>query len=176
MELALSLGDTPKPFTFLDKAQKVVNRDLGFCMGLGKGAADRGGDHQSRNSRESDGERRGSSDPPVQLDLLPFSPVPRSQTSSSQLSFSWLTQHCNFSLFDVLEFSAFLAWGSCLVQHLNFTFKNFLKILQPPVLKYFRKIYIACSMTIIQGGICSKEKIWVEELLCFPSFHQDLFF
>ncbi|XP_071909170.1 homeobox-leucine zipper protein HAT14 isoform X1 [Coffea arabica] len=93
MELALSLGDTPKPFTFLDKAQKVVNRDLGFCMGLGKGAADRGGDHQSRNSRESDGERRGSSDPPVQLDLLPFSPVPRSQTSSSQLSFSWLTQH-----------------------------------------------------------------------------------
>lgn len=96
MELALSLGDTPKPFTCLDKGQKMVNRDLGFCMGLGKGssAADQGGDHhQSRNSREGDGERRGSSDPPLQLDLLPFSPVPRSQTSSSQLSFSWLTQH-----------------------------------------------------------------------------------
>lgn len=117
MELALSLGDTPKPFQFLDKPQKMVSKDLGFCMGLGKSSTAEDGDHhQSRGCRESDGERRGSSDLPVQLDLLPFSPVIRSQTSSSQqLSFSWLTQHCNFPqfisqiFFFLVEFYTFFA-------------------------------------------------------------------
>lgn len=100
MELDLSLGDTPKPFTFLDKRQRMVSRDLGFCMALGKSttSAEGGGDHQSRSSRESDSEKRGSSDPPLQLDLLPSDPVQRSQ-ASSQLSFSWLTKHCNFPHF-----------------------------------------------------------------------------
>ncbi|KAL3533951.1 hypothetical protein ACH5RR_007472 [Cinchona calisaya] len=95
MELALSLGDAPKPFSsFLEKPQKILGRDLGFCM-----ASDGGGDHQisrsSTASRESDSERKGSSDPPiVQLDLLPFSPVPRThQANPSKLSFSWLTQN-----------------------------------------------------------------------------------
>lgn len=94
MELALSLGDTPKPFSFLDKPQKMVSssgggRDLGFCMGMGKGSTATTAAADTDNQEE---ERRGSSDPPVQLDLLPFSPVPRSQ-NAPQLSFSWLTQN-----------------------------------------------------------------------------------
>ncbi|KAE8726947.1 Homeobox-leucine zipper protein HAT14 [Hibiscus syriacus] len=69
MELALSLGDPPKPFSFIGETQKLSSNDLGFCMGLlRQGDAVYGGD-----------EKRVSSDPPLQLDLLPFSPVPRPQ-------------------------------------------------------------------------------------------------
>lgn len=63
MELALSLGDTSKTFTLPTK------------------------------DKRADAERKGSSDPPVQLDLLPFTPVLRSQPPS-QLRIPWLTQTC----------------------------------------------------------------------------------
>ncbi|KAL1550041.1 homeobox-leucine zipper protein [Salvia divinorum] len=92
MELALSLGDTPKPFSFLEKPQKILSKDLGFCMTTGKVSTD-GGEksNKSDDSRFSDGPiRASSSDPPVQLDLLPFSPVQRSQPSSNKLPFPWL--------------------------------------------------------------------------------------
>lgn len=84
MELALSLGDATKPFSFLDKNQKMVNRDLGFCMSLGR--------EQQTHKGEDDERRRVTVDKPVQLDLLPFSPVPRTQPSS-QLRLPWLTEN-----------------------------------------------------------------------------------
>lgn len=99
MELALSLGDTPKPFTFLDKNPKIMsNKDIGFCMALG--SAFSGRSDEKREIREGDDRRevirdgRDSSDPPVQLDLLPFSPVPRNQPPA-QLRFPWLADNCN---------------------------------------------------------------------------------
>ncbi|GMJ12023.1 homeobox from Arabidopsis thaliana [Hibiscus trionum] len=51
MELALSLGEPPKPFPFLEKTPKLSrSKDLGFCMGLGD-------------------EIRVASDPPLHLTL-----------------------------------------------------------------------------------------------------------
>ncbi|KAG4991208.1 hypothetical protein AAZX31_09G101300 [Glycine max] len=88
MELALSLGDTSKSFTFLDKAVTLPpNKDPpGFCLA------------PSFAEKRSDSERgtaSGSSDPPVQLDLLPFSPVLRPQQHPpSHLRIPWLTQAC----------------------------------------------------------------------------------
>jgi len=85
MELALSLGDTSKPFTFLDKPANLPSKDPpGFCIATGKGF----------DEKRSDAEKRGSSDPPVQLDLLPFTPVLRSQPPS-QLRIPWLAEPCN---------------------------------------------------------------------------------
>ncbi|GMI71157.1 homeobox from Arabidopsis thaliana [Hibiscus trionum] len=76
MKLALSLGDPSKSFSFLDKTPKISSKDLGFCMGL-----------------RNDGDNKWvSSDPPLQLQLLPFSPVPRLHLSSP-LSFPWLTHN-----------------------------------------------------------------------------------
>ncbi|MBA0871844.1 hypothetical protein Goshw_000371 [Gossypium schwendimanii] len=94
MELALSLGDPSKPFPFLDKTAKLSSKDLGFCMGLGNGFKSQGnGDDAFEGKISTDGdEKRVSSDPPLQLDLLPFSPVPRPQ-SSSQLRLPWLTDN-----------------------------------------------------------------------------------
>ncbi|KAK6289616.1 hypothetical protein POUND7_001157 [Theobroma cacao] len=97
MELALSLGDPSKPFSFLDKAPKLSSKDLGFCMGLGNGfrSQEKGDafEGESRGEATRDGhDKRVSSDPPLQLDLLPFSPVPRSQPPS-QLRFPWLTDN-----------------------------------------------------------------------------------
>ncbi|CAI9765690.1 unnamed protein product [Fraxinus pennsylvanica] len=91
MELGLSLGDTPKGFTFLVKSQKIAGEeDIGFCMALGMKSED----EISEREKINDGERKGSSsDLPIQLDLLPLSPVPRSQTSSNNLRFPWLTQN-----------------------------------------------------------------------------------
>ncbi|XP_022846741.1 homeobox-leucine zipper protein HAT14-like [Olea europaea var. sylvestris] len=87
MELNLSLGDIPKGFTFLGKSREIDGEeDLGFCMALGM----KGEDEISK--KETSERKRSSSDLPLQLDLLPFSPVPRSQTSSS-LRFPWLTQN-----------------------------------------------------------------------------------
>ncbi|KAK8554141.1 hypothetical protein V6N13_073056 [Hibiscus sabdariffa] len=80
MELALSLGDPSKSFSFLDKTPNLSSKDLGFCMGLGNGA------------RRDGGNKWLSSDPPLQLDLLPFSPVPRLHLSSS-LRAPWLTDN-----------------------------------------------------------------------------------
>ncbi|ESW17694.1 hypothetical protein PHAVU_007G260900 [Phaseolus vulgaris] len=84
MELALSLGDTSKSFAFLDKPVNLPSKDPpGFCIAPGKAFED----------KRTDAEKRGSSDPPVQLDLLPFTPVLRSQPPS-QLRIPWLTEPC----------------------------------------------------------------------------------
>ncbi|KAI3474545.1 hypothetical protein Pfo_029460 [Paulownia fortunei] len=93
MELALSLGDTPKPFSFLEKSQKILGKDLGFCMAVGKVSADGENNGKNKETGFSDGQRRASSsDPPIQLDLLPFSPVHRSQPSSNKFPFPWLNE------------------------------------------------------------------------------------
>ncbi|KAJ4831079.1 hypothetical protein Tsubulata_046154 [Turnera subulata] len=86
MELALSLGDTSKSLKFLDNNPKLSSKDLGFCMGLTR-SKDKVDDHQSGEEG-----RRVSSDPPLQLDLLPFSPVPR-RLSPPQLRFPWLSDN-----------------------------------------------------------------------------------
>ncbi|KAL6522387.1 homeobox-leucine zipper protein [Orobanche minor] len=95
MELGLSLGDPPKPFSFLEKSQKTLAKDLGFCMALDNG------DKNDGNYKEPDfsDDRRhpirdSSSDPPpVQLDLLPFSPVHKSHPSSNKFPFAcWLNE------------------------------------------------------------------------------------
>lgn len=100
MELALSLGDTSRPpFPFLDKTNKIsAGGDLGFCMGLGTGFS------PGRSQENGEGEKTGRNgddcrrsrfpaDPPLQLDLLPFSPLPRSQQPPSQLRLPWLTHN-----------------------------------------------------------------------------------
>ncbi|KAL8041592.1 hypothetical protein ABFX02_10G175000 [Erythranthe guttata] len=100
MELALSLGhQTPKPnISFLEKkSQKIVGDDLGFCMAVGTTTGNDGAGRRKQTGF-SDGQirrRTSSSDsPPVQLDLLPFSPVNyRTQPSSNKLSFPWLNQN-----------------------------------------------------------------------------------
>ncbi|XVE75737.1 hypothetical protein DITRI_Ditri12bG0116800 [Diplodiscus trichospermus] len=97
MELALSLGDPSKPFSFLDKNPNLSSKDLGFCMGLGNGfrSQEKGDSFEGGNRGETSkggDDKRVSSDPPLQLDLLPFSPVPRTQPSS-QLRFPWLTDN-----------------------------------------------------------------------------------
>ncbi|KAL3715868.1 hypothetical protein ACJRO7_007597 [Eucalyptus globulus] len=116
MELALTLGDTSKPFSFLDKAPKMAgdkesgNRDLGFCMGLGvSGRSSRGGgdeeedgDGDKRESPATDRRHHQQHHPPstlLQLHLLPFSPTnPRNshhshKPSTSQFRLPWLTDH-----------------------------------------------------------------------------------
>ncbi|KAL0452952.1 UNVERIFIED_CONTAM: Homeobox-leucine zipper protein HAT14 [Sesamum latifolium] len=101
MELALSLGDTPKPFSLLEKSQKILGKDLGFCMGMAVGKSD--AENNTTRCKETtaglfsadhDDQRRSdsSSDPPVQLDLLPFSPVHRTHPSSHKFPFPWLTE------------------------------------------------------------------------------------
>ncbi|XP_044478113.1 homeobox-leucine zipper protein HOX11-like isoform X2 [Mangifera indica] len=82
MELALSLGDASKPFpSFLDKSGATISRkDLGFCMGLKIKGDDEDEDHDP--------------DLPVQLDLLPFSPVPRNHPPPpSKLRLPWLREN-----------------------------------------------------------------------------------
>ncbi|KAK4413054.1 Homeobox-leucine zipper protein HAT14 [Sesamum alatum] len=101
MELALSLGgDTPgpKPFSLVEKSQKILGKDLGFCMAVGKSSAADGENNircnESTGLFSADDQRRSdsSSDPPLQLDLLPFSPVHRTQPSSHKFPFPWLTE------------------------------------------------------------------------------------
>ncbi|KAM6547911.1 hypothetical protein CsatB_019587 [Cannabis sativa] len=109
MELALSLGETnPTPFSFLHKAtQKITNNnnnnqsELGFCMALGNSAFS----SRSSSSSDQDQDKKNIHDPskpvssssdlqlPLQLDLLPSAPVPRSQSTSSQLRFPWLNDN-----------------------------------------------------------------------------------
>ncbi|KAJ0809160.1 putative transcription factor homeobox-WOX family [Helianthus annuus] len=105
MELALSLGDTPKPFSLLDhhtRSTQQKMQDLGFCMGLG---------NPKNMMREKPDEKiitsstdqspppppppSSPSPPPLQLDLLPFTPVLRSppQPSSTHRSFPWLSRN-----------------------------------------------------------------------------------
>lgn len=103
MELGLSLGDPSRPFGFLAKDREVKttstsrNGGVGFCMGLGinnsngkqeqeeREKASGNGEEESeetlRRSRRNGGDhQRLSVDPPLQLDLLPRSPVPRNTT------------------------------------------------------------------------------------------------
>ncbi|XP_012087786.1 homeobox-leucine zipper protein HAT14 isoform X2 [Jatropha curcas] len=100
MELALSLGDTSKPFKFLDiNPTNISTKDLGFCMALGTG-------FNGKSHHSGEGDKVLPSDPPLQLDLLPFSPVPR-QNPSSQIRFPWLTDNYGSGRgFDVNRLSA----------------------------------------------------------------------
>lgn len=108
MELALSLGDTSKPFKFLDKTTKLSSKDLGFCMGLGTGFSAARSQEKVDSTHKGEGdERRVSSDPPLQLDLLPFSPVPRRQPAS-QIRFPWLSDNCNTTLTYAIYHAVFL--------------------------------------------------------------------
>ncbi|XP_062077506.1 homeobox-leucine zipper protein HOX11-like [Humulus lupulus] len=113
MELGLSLGDPPKPLGFVEKHHRDrdhSNNDKAspFCMDLSIGPLrSRGGEENGRqdelNSKEqqrrrdeisqiegttttNDGKSGSSSEPPVQLDLLPHTPVPRSHGGSG---FPW---------------------------------------------------------------------------------------
>ncbi|KAM7476660.1 hypothetical protein LguiB_023903 [Lonicera macranthoides] len=86
MELGLSLGSDPsKPFVGLSssKARDISttnNNKLGICMTLGLNSNERQEDEESRKRNEVETD----SDPPVQLDLLPLVPVPRSASSNQQ--------------------------------------------------------------------------------------------
>ncbi|KAI3667489.1 hypothetical protein L6452_42552 [Arctium lappa] len=110
MELALSLGDTPKPFSILDhhnRSQQQKMKDLGFCMGLGnrnnledihfknmmREKDDDG--HRKTDERISSSSSPDPSPPPLQLDLLPFSPVLRSPPPPppSHRCFPWLSKN-----------------------------------------------------------------------------------
>ncbi|KAL8225286.1 hypothetical protein R6Q57_017843 [Mikania cordata] len=80
MELALSLGDTPKPILSADQTgslQSQKMKELGFCMVLGSNSQINQ-DHQHKNLNEDDDKTNcssSSSDPhPLQLELRPFSP------------------------------------------------------------------------------------------------------
>uniref|UniRef100_A0A6N2KKX9 Homeobox domain-containing protein n=1 Tax=Salix viminalis TaxID=40686 RepID=A0A6N2KKX9_SALVM len=107
MELGLSLGDAgtgSKPFGFMEKSSKLASKtNLGFCMGLSIGPnhtpqeddQDKekrsNSDHKSDNTNTSaaaaEANKRKSmaedtTDSPIQLDLLPNTPVPRNQNHS----------------------------------------------------------------------------------------------
>ncbi|XP_021638556.2 homeobox-leucine zipper protein HOX11 isoform X2 [Hevea brasiliensis] len=112
MELALSLGDTSKPFKFLDQTPKISTKDPGFCMGLETGftatprSQDKVVDSTLQGEAAAD-DTRASSDLPVQLNLLPFSPVPRRRQVPSQIPFPWLSDNYGSGRgFDVNRLSA----------------------------------------------------------------------
>lgn len=91
MELGLSLGDAPKPFRFVEKQppRGVSRTDLGFCVDLSIGrpvAGETEDDEGKLNQREDESD--GNEEAPVQLDLLPHSPVPRNLTNPYQ-GFPW---------------------------------------------------------------------------------------
>lgn len=92
MELALSLGDTPKPFSLHEKSQKILGMDLGFCMAVEKDE-NNGGRGEETGSSETE-RRASSSDPTAQLRLLAFSPAHRSQPPSNyKFPFPWPSDH-----------------------------------------------------------------------------------
>ena len=107
MELGLSLGDAgtaSKPFGFMEKSSKLTSKtNLGFCMGLSIGPdhtpqeddqdeeKHSNSDHKSDNTNTAaaaaEANKRKSmaedtTDSPIQLDLLPNTPVPRNQNHS----------------------------------------------------------------------------------------------
>ena len=131
MELGLRLGDAPNsnnPFGVRSIPSSSSLMALGFCVGLGHGHGHGYGygsgsgsgsgfgrvhDEDGRDVKdedEDDDEKTipGSGyglDPPVQLDLLPLSPVPRSShQSSSTLPFSCLSHRCKYTLLLPLPF------------------------------------------------------------------------
>ncbi|KAJ6984305.1 homeobox-leucine zipper protein HOX11-like [Populus alba x Populus x berolinensis] len=110
MELGLSLGDaatTSKPFGFMEKSTQLTNKvTSGFCMGLSIGTNhtlqeedEDKDDHKLSNNIDHNSDNTDtrtatvqankgtiltvdtSTDPPIQLDLLPNTPVPRNQNS-----------------------------------------------------------------------------------------------
>ncbi|XP_076924268.1 homeobox-leucine zipper protein HAT1-like [Bidens hawaiensis] len=107
MELALSLGDTPKPFMLLDQQQQQQQqqqnmKDLGFCMGLKSNNKMNLQDaHDEKviisSSSSSDPSSSSPPPPPLQLDLLPFSPVlkspPPPPPASTHRTFPWLSKN-----------------------------------------------------------------------------------
>lgn len=90
MELALSLGDASKAFSInLDKPSRIPNKDAaGFCIALGDGFSGKASEERRGNHFTEEGvdERRGSSDPPLQLHLLPFTPLPTPQYSCKYIT------------------------------------------------------------------------------------------
>ncbi|GAA0186701.1 hypothetical protein LIER_33989 [Lithospermum erythrorhizon] len=97
MELDLSLGDgRPKGVGFLDRQEKMgsgKDEKLGFFMGLGRSRGGENGGKKEEILLRNTNENKGSLDPPLQLDLLPFSHVPRSQTPNSSFGFPWLSEN-----------------------------------------------------------------------------------
>ncbi|XP_050230535.1 homeobox-leucine zipper protein HOX11 isoform X2 [Mercurialis annua] len=98
MELALSLGDTSKPFKFLENnassSKLQPKKDLGFCMALATGFSSESQDHDDGDDEDDISDQRRAlviSDRPVQLDLLPFSPV--HQPAPRQIRFPWLSDN-----------------------------------------------------------------------------------
>ncbi|CAK7331762.1 unnamed protein product [Dovyalis caffra] len=113
MELGLSLGDAAtasKPFGFMEKSTQLTNKaNLGFCMGLSIGPnhtpqedededARKHGNHIDHNSDDTNTRTATieankttsltadtSTDSPIQLDLLPNTPVPRNHHSTLNL-------------------------------------------------------------------------------------------
>ena len=99
MELGLSLGDaaaaTSKPLGFMEKSTQLTSKlTFGSCMGLSIHTLQEEEDHKliddhnsdSTNSRTATKQASKtvdtSADPPVQLDLLPNTPVPRNQNTT----------------------------------------------------------------------------------------------
>lgn len=133
MELGLSLGEAPTPFSFLDKTQKMTTANnnkkaVGFCMALGNvfgsSSSSSSEEDQKREQLDDDqdhdhdltrrtGFKDSSADPvdvPIQLDLLPSVPVPRSHISSSPFRFPWLTHNCNNRRLFFFSFFSYAVW------------------------------------------------------------------
>lgn len=117
MELALSLGDTPKPILLAgqSKSQQLKMKEVGFCMGLESSGQNQ--DHQQKNcSEKADDDKinySSSSDPPkLQLDLLPFSPSHQAPPPPTHRPFPWLSQICKSNFLYLVEFPEFW-FSSC---------------------------------------------------------------
>lgn len=93
MELALSLGDTPKAFSLFENPTKLPNKS--FCIPLEEhGLAEKSLDQKIDSSDPR---------PPIQLNLLPSTPVLRSQPSPL-LRIPWLNSASNTLSFLVFVF------------------------------------------------------------------------
>ncbi|KAF9675282.1 hypothetical protein SADUNF_Sadunf09G0015800 [Salix dunnii] len=99
MELGLSLGDaaaaTSKPLGFMEKSTQLTSKlTFGSCMGLSIHTLQEDEDHKLIDDHNSDSTNSRTAtkqasktvdtgaDPPVQLDLLPNTPVPRNQNTT----------------------------------------------------------------------------------------------
>ena len=95
MELGLSLGEAPPAKSFSPACKRGLaggaELRLGFCVGLeGDAAAENGTAPADDGTAKEDRGRRwiSAAESPVQLDLLPLSPVHR-MASSQALVFPW---------------------------------------------------------------------------------------